>query len=379
MLLNRHKNSVISSWWWTIDHLTLLILFIIIAFSAVMIATASPPVAERIGAESFYFVRRQLCYLSLSLIIIFIISSLRTNVIKVFSICGFTVCILLLIIVLFNGVEIKGARRWLYVAGLSIQPSEFVKPFFAILTGWILSLKYQYYNFPSFRLALLAYVPLILLIILQPDFGMVMIISLVWMGQLFLAGLSLVFVISCIILLITGLLLAYMFLPHVAHRINSFMDPVSSSSYQVKKSLEAFINGGLYGKGPGEGTVKQSLPDSHTDFIFAVVGEELGVITCIIIVLLFAFIIIRSFIRLSNEKNTFVIFATVGLLMQFGIQSIVNIGVTLNLFPTKGMTLPFISYGGSSMIAVSITVGMILAMTRRRYGMIKIGNKEYIL
>ncbi|AIL64465.1 Cell division protein FtsW [Rickettsiales bacterium Ac37b] len=379
MLLNRHKNSVISSWWWTVDHLTLLVLFIIIAFSAVMVATASPAVAERIGVESFYFVRRQLCYLALSLVIIFIISCLSTNVIKLFCVCGFAFCILSLIIVLFNGIEIKGAKRWLYIAGLSVQPSEFVKPFFAVLTGWILSLRYKYHKFPSFRLALLLYLPLILLIISQPDFGMVVVISFVWMGQLFLAGLSLAFVISCIILLIAGLLLAYMFLPHVAHRINSFMDPSSNNSYQIKKSIEAFINGGLYGKGPGEGTVKQLLPDSHTDFIFAVIGEELGIITCIIVVLLFGFIVIRSFIRLSNENNVFVIFATVGLLMQFGIQSIINIGVTLHLFPTKGMTLPFISYGGSSMIAVAMTVGMILAMTRRRYGMIKIGSKEYIL
>ncbi|MFV9875068.1 MAG: putative lipid II flippase FtsW [Rickettsiales endosymbiont of Dermacentor nuttalli] len=379
MLLNRHKNSVISSWWWTVDHLTLLVLFIIIAFSAVMVATASPAVAERIGVESFYFVRRQLCYLTLSLVIIFIISCLPINVIKLLSISGFIICVISLIIILFTGIEIKGAKRWLYIAGLSMQPSEFIKPFFAVLIGWVLSLRYQYYKFPSFRLALALYIPVISLIILQPDFGMVVVISCVWMGQLFLAGLSLIFVVSCIIFLVVGLLLAYTFLPHVTQRINSFMDPVSGNSYQIKKSIEAFINGGLYGKGPGEGTVKQLLPDSHTDFIFAVIGEELGIITCLIVVLLFAFIIVRSFIRLSNENNIFIIFSTVGLLMQFGIQSIINIGVTLHLFPTKGMTLPFISYGGSSMIAVAITVGMILAMTRRRYGMIKIGSKEYVL
>ncbi len=193
-------------------------------------------------------------------------------------------------------------------------------------------------------------------------------ITAIWGVQMFLAGLSMIWIVFLAIAGIVGILAAYTFLPHVTVRINSFLNPDKSENYQVKKSIEAFTNGGIFGTGPGEGTVKQHLPDSHTDFIFAVVGEEMGMVVGILVIILFAFIVIRSLIRISKMGDLFSIIAVSGLIMQLGFQSVVNIGVTLHLLPTKGMTLPFISYGGSSILSVSTTMGVILALTRRRFG-----------
>jgi cell division protein FtsW len=373
--ITKRGKGLFNSWWWTVDRITLTAILIIIGFSAIMAATASPAIADRIGLESFYFVRRQLVYLLFALSTIFAISCLSLDGIKKLALGGFAACLVLLVVVLFIGVEIKGARRWLNISGFSMQPSEFIKPFFIVLTGWILSRRYVYSNFPSFRLSFILYGLVISLLILQPDFGMVVTVSTVWAGQLFLAGISMVLIMAVCVLAVAILIGAYMFLPHVAKRINSFLDPSGSENYQIKKSMEALANGGLYGKGPGEGTVKQLLPDSHTDFIFAVVGEELGAITCLVVIGLFAFIVIRGFIKMSREREMFVAFAVSGLLMQFGMQAIINMGVALHLLPTKGMTLPFISYGGSSTIAISIAVGMILAMTRKRFGVIRLGMR----
>ncbi|MFN7038527.1 MAG: putative lipid II flippase FtsW [Alphaproteobacteria bacterium] len=366
MNFNRHNKNLIFNWWWSIDRYMLSAIMIIIAFSAVMVATASPAIADRIGLESFYFIRRQLIYLLLAIGIIFVISSFSLENIRRLSIISFLICIFLLIIVLFSGTEIKGARRWIQCFGLSIQPSEFTKPFFAVLIGWVLSQKQKSQEFPIFKISIILYLIVVTLLILQPDFGMVVTISLVWGAQLFLAGLPLFWIFAATIIAIFGVTGAYIFLPHVNQRINNFIDPAVSENYQIKKSLEAFSHGGLYGRGPGEGTVKQVLPDSHCDFIFAVIGEELGIIVCLIVLFLFAFIVIRGFFRILTESDSFIFLSTSGLLMQFGMQSVINMGVTLNLFPTKGMTLPFVSYGGSSMLAIAVGIGIILAMTKKR-------------
>ena len=366
MQLKRHNKSFINVWWNNIDHFILTSLAIIIAFSAIMVATASPAIADRIGLESFYFIKRQIFYLLAAIIIMFIISNLEISHIRNLAIIGFVVCLVSLVVVLFVGVEVKGAKRWLYIFGFSFQPSEFIKPLFAVITGLILSLKQHNDNFHGFRLSAILYVIVVVLLILQPDFGMVVTVSVVWAGQLFLAGLSTIFIIIAGFSATSGLIGAYLFLPHVTKRINSFIGVGKNENYQIKKSLEAFVNGGLYGKGPGEGTVKQYLPDSHTDFIFAVMGEELGIITCFIVISLFAMIVIRGFLRITQENDFFIIYAASGLLIQFGMQAIINMSVTLHLLPTKGMTLPFISYGGSSMLAIALEMGIILAMTKKK-------------
>ena len=223
-------------------------------------------------------------------------------------------------------------------------------------------------SYPSFMTSSILYIIIVGLIALQPDLGMAITISAVWGGQMFLAGLSIVWIAFLAIGGVVGLLAAYTFLPHVTVRVNSFLDPATNDNYQIRKSIEAFNNGGIFGTGPGEGVVKQHLPDSHTDFIFAVVGEELGMIVCILVIALFSFIVIRGLTRVSKMGDLFSILAASGLLIQLGFQAIVNMGVTLHLLPTKGMTLPFVSYGGSSILAVSLTMGIILALTRKRYG-----------
>jgi cell division protein FtsW len=368
---HRTDQHFLGSWWRTIDRLTLVALLIIIAFSAIMVATASPAVADRIGVESYYFIRRQLIYLILAVAIIAVTSFLSPVHIRRIGVFGTFIGMLLLIVVLFHGTEIKGSKRWLALGPFSMQPSEFIKPFFAITTGWILSLGAHKPTFPAFHIAGSLLGILALLLILQPDFGMTVTLTAVWGGQMFLAGLSLLWIVAAVVIALAGVTGAYLLLPHVTRRINTYLDPDAHENYQVKRSLEAFMNGGITGRGPGEGTVKQVLPDSHTDFIFAVVGEELGFIACMGVLLLFAFIVIRGFIRVSKETDLFSVYAASGILMQFGMQAVFNMGVTLHLFPTKGMTLPFISYGGSSMIAIAVAMGMMLALTRRRYGLVK--------
>lgn len=364
----RYHAGIISKWWRSIDRYMLTAIFAIMAIGIIMVATASPAVAERIGLNSFYFIRQQLLNLSLAIPLMIAISFLNPIAIRRLGFVGLITGVIMLVLVLMFGDHVKGAQRWLSILGFSIQPSEFVKPLFAICTGWILAEGKTREGFPMYRIAFALYVLIVLLLVVQPDMGMTFTISAVWVGQLFLAGLPLIWICIAVASAFIGMVSAYFMLPHVAQRINQFMDPDLDKAYQVKRSLEAFSHGGIIGQGPGEGTVKLVLPDSHTDFIFAVVGEELGMIACLIIIGLFAFVVIRGFIRVAKEEDLFIMYSTVGLLMQFGLQAIINMGVSLHILPTKGMTLPFMSYGGSSLLAISLAMGMMLALTRKRYG-----------
>ena len=276
----------------------------------------------------------------------------------------------MLVLVKFYGFEVKGATRWINIGGFSYQPSEFMKPFFAVVTGWILSLHY-YEEFPSFKVCFMLFISVAALLIIQPDFGMLVMVSAVFGIQLFVAGLPIIWLFIAIFASVFGSIGAYLLLPHVASRINRFLDPVNSENYQVTRSLEAFESGGLYGKGPGEGSVKQFLPDSHTDFIFAVAGEEFGAVICLMIIITFAYIVIRILANLLHENDKFTQIAAIGIISQFGLQAVINMGVSLNLLPTKGMTLPFISYGGSSTLAISIGMGMLLGLTKRKASLVK--------
>lgn len=368
MIISRQSNRNLGGWWWTVDRLSIAALCFLCMVSAILVATASPAVAERIGVDSMFFVRKQLYYLGFSICVMFMVSMLPPQTLKWMSVLGLCLCAALLVVTLIYGMEIKGARRWVTIMGLSLQVSEFVKPFFAVCTAWILSTILKHPRFPSFTIAALLYLGFCALIILQPDFGMVITLSIIWGGQLFLAGLPVMWIVVILFVGVMAMSSAYIFLPHVAHRIDSFIDPTGHDNYQVNRSLDAFIHGGFFGKGPGEGVVKQVLPDSHADFIFAVLGEELGMVSCFIVISVFAFIVGRGFMRVARETDLFMMLAASGLLIQFGIQAIINIGVTLHLLPTKGMTLPFISYGGSSMLAIAVGMGMMLACTRKRYG-----------
>ena len=368
MEIDLHKNFL-WRWWRGIDQQTIIALGLLFAFSLMLVTTASPAVAMRIGLEESYFSTRQVIYLLIAGTVIFTLSFMDRYLIKRAAIIGFLLSFILLILVKFFGYEVKGAKRWINIIGFSMQPSEFLKPCFSVMTAWILSMREN--NIPSFSISIFLYSLVAVVLITQPDFGMLIMVTMVWGVQLFVSGLPILWILIAIIGGIIGVFGAYTMLPHVAQRINSFLDPSGSENYQVTKSIAAFENGGLYGRGPGEGSVKQVLPDSHTDFIFAVAGEEFGAVVCLIIAAIFAFIVIRGLVLLVYEEDRFTVLASVGLLSQFGLQSVINMGVTLNLLPTKGMTLPFISYGGSSTLSVAIGMGMLLALTRQHASLTK--------
>lgn len=365
---NRTDTGLLARWWWTIDRANLAAIFIIMTVGMVLVVAGSPPVAKRINLSDFYFVNRHYIFLIIAAFVMLVISIFPPVLIRRFAVLGLMGSIFLMVLVPFVGEQTKGAHRWVNLFGISVQPSEFMKPFFAVVMAWICSENHRIVNFPGYKLAVGLYVLVIGLLLVQPDFGMAITVSLMWGGQLFLAGLPMLWVILLAVFGGVGIVGAYYFFPHVAKRINSFLDPSEGDNYQVVKSLEAFRSGGIFGRGPGEGEVKQFLPDSHTDFIFAVAGEEFGVIACLFIISLFAFVVIRGFSRVRKETDLFILLAVSGILIQFGIQAVINMGVAVNLFPAKGMTLPFMSYGGSSTVAVAIGMGMMLALTRKRFG-----------
>ena len=370
----RTDQSAVAQWWWTVDRWTLVALAILIGFGSLLIMAASPMVAARIHAggvghiDTLFFVKRYFAVLPAAIVVMFLVSLQSPRTVRRIALVGFLVSLVLLAYTLVGGVEIKGARRWIALPGLSVQPSEFVKPTFAVVTAWLLAQYRLRERFPGHWIAIALFILVVGLLIKQPDLGMTAVVSAVWFTQFFLAGLRLVWVATGAASGMAGLVGAYFALPHVASRIDRFLDPASGDSYQVDRSMDAFMNGGWWGRGPGEGTVKEYLPDAHADFVFAVAGEELGLITCLIIVALFAFIVLRGFSRLLQESNLFVVLAATGLLVQFGLQAIINMASSLELMPTKGMTLPFLSYGGSSLLALGLGMGMALALTRRRFG-----------
>ncbi|HXP31038.1 MAG TPA: putative peptidoglycan glycosyltransferase FtsW [Stellaceae bacterium] len=367
MSFARTDQSIVAQWWWTVDRWTLLALAALIGFGSLLVMAASPAVAERIGTDSLHFVRHYFTVLPVTVLVMFVVSLQSPRTIRRIALAGFLVAFALLAYTLIGGVEIKGARRWIELPGLSLQPSEFVKPTFAVVAAWLFAQYRLNPGFPGNWIALALYALVVGILVKQPDLGMAAVVSAVLFTQYFLAGLRLVWVAAGLAAGVLGLVGAYFALPHVESRIDRFFDPASGDSYQVDRSMEAFANGGIWGRGPGEGTVKASLPDAHADFVFAVAGEELGMAVCLVIIALFAFVVLRGFARLLQEGNLFVVLAATGLLVQFGLQAIINMASTLHLMPTKGMTLPFISYGGSSLLALGLGMGMALALTRRRY------------
>lgn len=366
----RTDNSKLGRWWWTVDRWTLAAIFLLIGIGFLLTMAASPSVAHRLKLESFYFVKRHAIFMIPVVFILMSVSLLDLRDTRRLAMMVYGVGILMLLFTLFMGVDIKGARRWISIFGFSLQPSEFVKPALAVLCAWMLAENQLNPVFPGKALALMLYGLTLCLLILQPDMGMVVLVSVVFFCQFFLAGLPLLWVALGVLTGTVGSISAYFFLPHVTQRVDRFLKAEGgdkyTDQYQITQSLDAFVNGGVFGQGPGEGTVKKHLPDAHADFIFAVAGEEFGLILCLIIVGLFTFIVLRNVGRVIQENDFFIVLAVSGLIIEFGLQAIINMSSTLSLIPTKGMTLPFISYGGSSMMALALTMGMVLALTRRR-------------
>ncbi|MEM7441849.1 MAG: putative peptidoglycan glycosyltransferase FtsW [Pseudomonadota bacterium] len=366
--ITRTDATVFGRWWWTIDRLSLTALGMLIGLGAIMVAAASPPVAERINLPDYHFIQRHLVLLVPTIGILVVCSTLSANWVRRVSLLVLLGGLAATAATLVIGVEIKGATRWLHLPGMTLQPSEFLKPAFAVTAAWLFSLQKTERYVPGYLASALLYALVMGLLLMQPDLGMAVVVTAVWGVQFFVAGLPIAAVILLGLIAIGGGVASYFTFPHVASRIDRFMDPESGDSYQIDRSLDAFANGGVWGVGPGEGAVKQFLPDAHSDFVFAVAGEEFGLLWCLLLVALFGFVVIRSLIRASRSGNLFVVLAVGGLAAQFGFQALINMGSTLSLIPTKGMTLPFISYGGSSMLALALGTGLLLALTRRQAG-----------
>jgi cell division protein FtsW len=368
--LSRADNSRLGRWWWTVDRWTLGAIGTLIGFGYVMMLAASPAVAERIHVSRDMFILKQVVFLAVAGLIVVGVSLLSPRDVRRVALIGCVAALALTAMTLIAGIEIKGARRWIALPGLQIQPSEFLKPCFAIAAAWLIAEGKQVPRFPGTTLAILVYLLIAFCLKSQPDIGMLGVVTLVFFAQLFLAGLNL-FLVGLGVLGLGGAgFAAYMFFSHVQKRVQEFLDPGAAgaaASYQPTKALEAFGNGGLWGRGPGEGHVKDVLPDAHADFVFAVAGEEFGMVVCLAIIGVFAFIVLRGLLQLLKEPDPFIVLASAGLITGFGLQGFVNMATSLQLIPTKGMTLPFISYGGSSVMAVALGIGMLLALTRRRH------------
>lgn len=374
LTMDRRNTTMLGRWWMTVDRPAFFAMMTLICIGIFLIMAGSPPVARRIGYPDLYFVTRHQVFLALSVVVMVFLSMLEPQQVRRLAVIGFAMAILLMVLLPFIGYENKGSIRWMRFMGVSIQPSEFMKPCFAVVLGWVFAARFEAAHFPSYKLAVGLYALAVFLLFIQPDFGMVVTVTGMFGTQFFLAGIPFFWVFGMILLGIIGVIGAYHALPHVAGRIDNFLNPQSGDNYQVEKSLQAFKQGGWLGRGPGEGVVKQHIPDAHTDFIFSVAGEEFGIIACLLIILVFAFIVVRGYLRLAKQEDMFSMIAVGGLLAQFGIQAIVNMGVAVNLLPAKGMTLPFLSYGGSSLIAMAGGMGMMLALTRKKFGKVAEGR-----
>ncbi|AQS88892.1 cell division protein FtsW [Neoasaia chiangmaiensis NBRC 101099] len=369
--ISRVDTSKVARWWRHVDRVTLSCVGILIALGYILMLAASPAVAVRIGASREMFILKQVIFLCIAGAIVLGVSSLSRTGIKRLALIGGLLALAATFMTLVHGIEIKGARRWIALPMMSVQPSEFLKPCFAVVTGWLLAERrerqiFGNVAFPGLLIAFAAFGLILLLLKSQPDIGMLSVITMVFMTQLFVDGLRLIFVGVGVGAMVGAFAGAYVVFPHVRSRVERFLHPNVGDHYQIDTALRAFGNGGLMGRGPGEGRVKDLLPDAHADFVFAVAGEEYGLLICLGIVCVFLVIVLRTLMKLMREDDPFVITSAAGLVTGFGLQAFVNMGSTLHLIPTKGMTLPFISYGGSSAMSVALTIGMVLALTRRR-------------
>jgi cell division protein FtsW len=319
-MLYRRNRNFFTNWLVELDVISIISILILAAIGGLLVTTSSPSVAVRIGLPPFYFMHRQLVFLILGVVIMLSFTALQVKQIKQLSLLMFLLCLFLMVLVLFFGQEVKGAKRWISIFGFSLQPSELMKPFFSVLMAIFLSGNASKSNYTGYIQGAALYAIVVALLLLQPDFGMTVSFSAVTFIQMFIAGLPLIIMVGLGVIGIIGLVMAYFSLPHVAKRIDSFLNPEQHENYQVDKSLEAFANGGILGVGPGEGHTKQSLPDSHTDFIFAVAGEEFGALFCLAILLLYAFIIFRFIILAMRAHDMFTVYAVAGLLMHFAYQ-----------------------------------------------------------
>lgn len=364
-MISRSDRSLVANWWWTVDRWFLAAFLALMGLGVILSFAASPAVAERIGVGSFHFVTRQIIFMGLASVVLIGASFLTTRQVRRLAILMLFGSLVLMVATLYLGMEVKGSRRWIYVAGLSIQPSEYLKPAFVVVCAWLFAEHARQPEIPGNLFAVILLGLVVALLVAQPDLGQTMLVLATWGAMFFIAGLPWLWIVVLGALGAAGGFGAYITFSHVAERINRFITG-EGDTYQVDMGLQALTRGGWLGKGPGEGTVKRILPDSHTDFVFAVAGEEFGLILCFLILAIFGFVVIRALAIAYREEDDFTRYAISGLAIVFGLQSIINMGVNVQMMPAKGMTLPFISYGGSSLIAMAISMGMLMALTRKK-------------
>jgi cell division protein FtsW len=363
MRFSRTERGLLARWWWTVDHGLLAGLGLLAASGLVFVLASSPAVATRLGLPSMHFVGRHAFYLVPAALLLFGCSLLSPTGVRRVAVALLAISLVMIVLALLIGPDTKGARRWLPVAGLVVQPSEFAKPALVVVVAALLARAPRLGN--ALPGVLLGGAVLVLLLA-QPDVGMALMVGALLAVQLFVAGLPWLFVVGMILAAGLGLWQAYLFFPHVAERFDRFIDPTSGDYYQVGLALEAVRGAAWFGSGPGEGRVKYLLPDAHSDFVFAVIAEEFGLIACLALLGLIGFVLLRGLHRTELLSDRFALLAATGLIVQFGLQAVINLGVNLSLLPAKGMTLPFISYGGSSLCGLALGMGMFLALTRRR-------------
>ncbi len=365
----RAQGADLSDWWWSIDRVMLGACLMLLGIGVLLSLAASPAAAERLRLdEPFYFLYRHGFYAVLAAGVLLAVSTLSSLDTRRLAVLALLVSLVLTAATLQFGVEVKGATRWLNFGAVSLQPSEFLKPALIVATAWLFAEQRRGAPTMTAVAPVLVYFLSVALLMAQPDFGQTMLLTVVFGALFFLAGLRLFWTMLLAAGAAVGSFAAYLVLPHVASRVDRFLNPDLGDTYQIDRATEALGRGGFFGVGPGEGQVKASLPDAHTDFIFAVAGEEFGMLACLIIAGLFAVVTWRGLRAAHRMADPFLQLATAGLTLLIGLQAFINIAVNLSLLPPKGMTLPFISYGGSSLIATAFTAGMLLAFTRRRPG-----------
>lgn len=366
MLITRSDRGLLASWWFTVDRGLLTAVFLLMSLGLLASMAASPPVAERLRLDSFHFIQNQLLYMLLSAAMFWGLSFISTAGVRRLALFQFIIGIALMVAAINFGSEVKGANRWIDVGPVNVQPSEFVKPAFTVLAAWLLAERVKRPDMPGHIFAWGLYFLFVILLMMEPDFGQTMLMTFVFGTMLLVSGISWSIVLALAGVLGVAVFAAYETLPHVASRIDRFISPDKGDTFQVDTALQAFHNGGIFGTGPGGGLAKQILPDAHTDFIFAVVGEEFGLFACMLLLTIFGFIVLRVLMRAIREQDPFTALALTGLVSIFGYQAIINMMVNVSLLPAKGMTLPFISYGGSSLVSMGITMGLVLALARKR-------------
>lgn len=366
MSVFRQSRHPLVRWWWEMDRVSVVVLLIIMLCGAVAVTTASVAVAKTYNVGPYYFAVRHYMFLLAAMGLAMAMTTLKPTGVKRFGVILFGVAYAGLLLTFVIGVEVKGARRWIDIAGQSVQPTEFLKPALIVLTAILLDQPDQRKRLRGFLASLVMMAAVGLPVLAQPNFGMALAMGTVWFAQVFMAGLPLLWLAP---LMAGGLCVvvgSYTMLPHVRDRIERFLNPENSDTYQVDQANEAIMMGHLWGRGAGEGVVKHQLPDAHTDFIFAVIVEEFGIVVGLLIMGLFLILVLRGFSRVLAQEDKFVLLAVGGLLTLLSLHVCVNVGVALHLVPTTGMTLPFISYGGSSTFAMALVVGLLLALLRKQ-------------